>query len=420
MTPLRLVLVNVFIRIGSAASGQLFAFLLADRMASRAGAGSLVAAAIGLAFYATELVGAPIAGHIADTHGQRRVLRWGPWFGIGSMLLGAAAALRVTSVTVLIGILLAARFAEGLSAACAVPTSLVLLSQATDGDAARSVRLRLMGLFEIASLGGIIVGYLLAGTLWDAIGGNTFLMLPLVYLAALVFTGGTDRSVPTPRRRAKTWTALRYLVQEQGARGFAMAWLAVNAVVGVWLQQAPYLLKLPVRSSTQSLVGGFEARTIGIVFAVWGMTFLVGIALWSWLAPRWPRRRTLFVALGGMLGVVVSLAMVNHGGPWWILALAAIAVIVESGFTPAAFAHLADLTDAHAESRGGAMGLYSLLLGLGQLMGAGLGAPFAARWQMDGVLAVTAVLAAVALVGVRRMSSGPLSPSAQTSGAGGR
>lgn len=420
MTPLRLVLVNVLIRIASAASGQLFAFLLADRMASRAGAGSLAASAIGVAFYATELVGAPMAGHIADRRGQLRVLRWGPWFGIGAMLLGAAAALRVTNLAVLLAVLVAARLVEGLSAACAVPTSLVLLAQATDGDVAHGARLRLMGLFEIASLGGIIVGYLLGGVLWDVLHGTTFLLLPLLYLAALAFAGGRDTSARSPRRRVPTRTALRYLVQEKGARGFAIAWLAVNAAVGVWLQQAPYLLKLPTRSATQSLVGGYGGRTIGIVFAVWGTTFLIGMALWSWFAPRWPRRRTLFIALGGMLAVVVSLTTVNHGGSWWILAVAAIAVMVESGFTPAAFAHLADVTDSHDESRGSAMGLYSLLLGAGQLIGVGIGAPFAARWQMDGVLGITALLAVVAFVGVSRLSSDAVSAPARTTAADAR
>ena len=82
MSPLRLILLNVFIRVASAVSGQLFAFVLAERMGARAGAGSLIAGAIGLVFYATELVGAPVAGHIADIRGQRRVLSWGPCSGL--------------------------------------------------------------------------------------------------------------------------------------------------------------------------------------------------------------------------------------------------------------------------------------------------------------------------------------------------
>lgn len=415
MKPLQLILVNGFIRVASGASGQLFAFVLADRIGSRVAAGSLIAGAIGLGFYVTELVGAPVAGHLADSSGQLRVLKWGPWFGIGAVLLGATAALRVTSVTVLAVTLVAARLVEGASAACAVPTTLVLLSRATESRAASGgSRLRLMGLFEIASLGGIIVGYLLAGVVWDAFGGVAFLVLPLVYLTALAFVRGNDPAA-SPPRRAAVWTTLHELVKDKGAAGFTVAWLAVNAVVGVWLQQAPYLLKLPTRSSTQSLVGGYAGRTIGVVFALWGLTFLLGIALWSFVAPRWPRRQTLYVALVGMLAVVASLAAVNHGGTLWLLFLAAAAVLVESGFTPAAFAHLADITDAHEESRGGAMGLYSMLLGLGQLIGAAIGAPFAARWQMDGVLAITALLAAVGLVGVSRMrANDPHGSSTQT------
>ena len=406
MSPLRLILVNVFIRLASAASGQLFAFVLAGRMGARAGAGSLIAGAIGLAFYATELVGAPLAGHLADARGQERVLRWGPLFGIGSVLFGAAAALRVSSVTVLAGTLVAARLLEGISAACAVPTSLTLLARATEREHSDRVarRLRLMGLFEIASLGGIIVGYLLAGVIWDSLGGAAFLVLPVVYLGAFAFARGGERTIATARR-VPVWSTMRTLVAKPGVAGFTMAWLGVNAVVGVWLQQAPFLLKLPLRSSTQLLVGGYSGRSIGVVFALWGMTFLIGIGLWSLVAPRWPRRRTFYIALAGMLGVVVSLAWVNHGGPRWLLIVAAIAVLVESGFTPAAFAHLADLTDEYAESRGGAMGLYSLLLGLGQLIGAAVGAPFAARWQMDGVLGVTALLAVAALAGVSRMGA---------------
>lgn len=407
MSPLRLILVNVFIRVASAASGQLFAFVLADRMGARAGAGSLIAGAIGLAFYATELVGAPVAGHVADILGQRRVLRWGPLFGIASVLFGAAAALRLTSVTVLATTLVVARLLEGVSAACAVPTSLTLLARATEREHADRAarRLRLMGFFEIASLGGIIVGYLLAGVIWDSLGGAAFLVLPLVYIVAFAFARGGEGTAAAAHR-LPVWSTLRTLVAEPGVAGFTIAWLGVNAVIGVWLQQAPFLFKLPTRSLTQALVGGFSGRTIGIVFALWGTTFLIGIALWSLAAPRWPRRRTLFVALIGMLAVVASLTAVNHGGPRWLLIVAAVAVLVESGFTPAAFAHLADFTDVHAESRGGAMGLYSLLLGLGQLIGAGLGAPFAARWQMDGVLGVTALLAVAALAGVGRMHGG--------------
>ena len=85
------------------------------------------------------------------------------------------------------------------------------------------------------------------------------------------------------------------------------------------------------------------------------------------------------------------------------MVLAALFVLVESGYTPVAFAHLADATVSVDPSRGAALGLYSVLLAAGQLLGNVVGAPFAARWQMDGVLAVTALFAVVSLAGVARM-----------------
>ena len=113
------------------------------------------------------------------------------------------------------------------------------------------------------------------------------------------------------------------------------------------------------------------------------------------------------IALVGMVGVVASLAWLNHGGPRFVLGIVILMVLIEAGFTPAAFAHLAELTRPLDASRGAAMGLYAVLLGAGQLMGNLIGGPFAGRWQMDGVLVLTALLAVVSLVGILRMGSGP-------------
>ena len=93
MTARRLLTINALIRIGAAGSGQLFAFLLAERMARDTARGALLVGMIGAAFFLTELVGAPFAGRTADRVGQGRVLRWGPVFGVVSALVAALAAL---------------------------------------------------------------------------------------------------------------------------------------------------------------------------------------------------------------------------------------------------------------------------------------------------------------------------------------
>ncbi len=128
---LRLIALNGLIRVAAAASGQLFAFLIAERMSMRAGTGAVVVGLVGAAFFVTELVGAPLAGRLADRFGQRRVLRYGTLFGIVSSVVATAAVLSGGPTGSLLAILVIARFNEGASAACAVPTTLVLLSRAT-------------------------------------------------------------------------------------------------------------------------------------------------------------------------------------------------------------------------------------------------------------------------------------------------
>lgn len=403
----RLLLANGLVRVGAAASGQLFAFALADRVGAGLGGGAVAVAAIGVCFYATELVVAPFAGHAADRRGPLRTLAAGPWFGA----LSGGVALSSVALTgaALLALLALARTAEGLSAALAVPSTLMLIARATDGDVA--LRSRVMGLFEISSLVAMILGYALAGVLWDVAAARAFAVLPLVYLAARAVIGRAPRGAvasptpPTPPiERPALRRVLRAFARTPRHLAFGAAWLAVNAVVGAWMLETPYLLKLPVHDAEQALVGGFSGREIGLIFAGWAGTFLLGIGAWTVFGARLPRRHALRVSLAAMLGVAACLTVVNRGGGrLWVVA-AALCVLVESGFTPAALAHLADLTADVEEvgrgHRGAAMGIYSLILGAGQLLGGALGGPLAERWQMNGLLALTAILALFALVAV--------------------
>lgn len=49
------------------------------------------------------------------------------------------------------------------------------------------------------------------------------------------------------------------------------------------------------------------------------------------------------------------------------------------------------------------MGLYSVLLGVGQLIGGGIGGPFAQLWGVDGVIYLTLILGFVAMFTILRL-----------------
>ena len=75
-----------------------------------------------------------------------------------------------------------------------------------------------------------------------------------------------------------------------------------------------------------------------------------------------------------------------------------VGIFAESSFAPAALAYLADISEEAAKDRGLLMGLYSIFLGLGQLLGNGLGGVFARLWGFDGLIYLTAILACIVLI----------------------
>src|SRR5439155_16041196 len=81
----------------------------------------------------------------------------------------------------------------------------------------------------------------------------------------------------------------------------------------------------------------------------------------------------------------------------WIVLLL-VGIFAESSFAPAALAYLADISEDAAKDRGLLMGLYSVFLGLGQLLGSGLGGVYAQIWGFDGLIYLTLLLGFVALV----------------------
>jgi MFS family permease len=69
-----------------------------------------------------------------------------------------------------------------------------------------------------------------------------------------------------------------------------------------------------------------------------------------------------------------------------------------SGATPAALGLLADVSEGFEEDRSAIMGMYSVFLGVGQVIGAAVGG-LAASWKgIDGLIVATAGLLAVGIL----------------------
>ena len=183
---------------------------------------------------------------------------------------------------------------------------------------------------------------------------------------------------------------------------FHAAWIAINAVLGVWINLIPRVLTDKTRFAHQLLVGKFDSFQAGNIVAAYALVFVLGIALWTVLFPHVKRFKVMLIGVGGLLASCLLIFALNReptlDAPL-VLPLAGLLVLsimVQSGFTPAALAHLADITEEHAGDRGAIMGLYSVFLGLGQFLGASIGGPFVDWMGADGVVLITTLFGLIA------------------------
>lgn len=388
-----------FMRIGGGAGGVLVGLYLSDLANRGYNINAALVGTLGAVSFAAELVGAIPMGMLADVVAPRALM-------IGGGLLGAAA-IQVMGLTGLIPLFFLSRALEGFGAAASVPSILAYLTDVTQSG--HELRGRVMSYFELTLLAGIALGSPLAGKLWQLFRQNGFTGAALVYLlsAGLLAFGAIGLR---KQGAVNPVQGLRRALGESSVRRLAPAWVCMNAIVGLWLGPTFVFLLTRRDLEGQYLAGLFADRpeTVGWVLLGYSIIFGTGITAWSFVLHRISRKKVLYVSLMAMLTVCVGLYVFNHSQSWaaatrWaLLSAIALSVMVESGFTPAALALLADVAGGQP-GRGSAMGIYSALLGVGALGGSIVAGVLGARFAVDGLIYGTFVLAVLAMMTVRRL-----------------
>lgn len=354
-------------------------------------------------FFISELLGAPILGALSDRYGRKIFILLGPLFG--------AVAVQITSMTVVIWLLVITRLLEGLSTASSVPSTLGYISEATSGRPA--LRARIVGLFEITLVGGMAAGSIVGGYLWKYFGtpvegipliSPAFSINGLIYLISLAVFAWGLKDIARKAGAAESARGARAkldhyisIIKEPAVWKFIPAWLAVFGIIGMWSNLVVRLLTDSSSYNNQLLMGNYSPDKIGIGKAILFVIFALGIVGWSFILGRYRKTSVMLVAMGGLFVTLLAAYGLNHlesfSSPFYypLLLSLVLAVLVLSGFTPAALTYLADVTESHTEDRGSIMGLYSVFLGVGQLIGTTSGGYFADWAGIDGLLLLSAI-----------------------------
>ncbi|MFN2483773.1 MAG: MFS transporter [Candidatus Limnocylindria bacterium] len=367
--------------------------------------GAALVGVFGAIFFIAELVLSPLFGVLSDRFGWRPIMQIGPLFG--------AVAVVMTGVSTSLPILASTRLLEGASAAASVPSILGYIAIATAAD--QGLRGRAVARFEAATLAGLGIGLVAAGPLYHFVGPIGFFVNAGVYaISLLIYRFGVDpddRTPPHDLRRRVDLGRYRRLLRSSAVWLLAPSWIAFNAVVGVWTSQSIFqLVRRPKPGfEDQLLMGGFDPIKVSIGLAVWLVIFFAGIFYWGTRFKRLRRTTIIFFGAPGGIGMVAAIYLLNHsaGEPLGLQAAYAVAgsagLFVLAGATPAAIGLLADISESHPADRGLIMGLYSVFLAIGQIVGALLGGGAAELLGVDGLLAVTTGLLVVALLPLARL-----------------
>jgi MFS family permease len=353
-------------------------------------------------FYLSELVLSPVFGVLSDRLGHHRMMLVGPVFG--------AIAVILTGLTTNLPILGATRLLEGASTAASVPSILGYIALAT--ATSEILRGKAAARFEGATLAGFGVGFALAPLLFAGFGPVAFFLNALVYGASfLIYRFGVedrdrDEREVAATQRASTMDLARYrtLLRNPYIWLLAPTWIAVNASIGLWFSQSLFQFSQPNPAfPDQFLHRGFSPLEISLTAVVVGILFGAGLLYWG---NRFKSLRRTTIILYGIAGggiLVAGGVAINHGAglPFVVPAVGALAsafgLFVLAGATPAALGLLADISERFPSDRGAIMGLYSVFLAVGQIVGSLIGG-FAAQWRgIDGLLVATFGLLLIAL-----------------------
>ncbi|MCI4327112.1 MAG: MFS transporter [Thermoplasmata archaeon] len=341
-----------FVRFGFGITLAVFASYIASRSigidSNAVGTIGIVSALAPIGEFSTVL----LSGVAADRYGRFRVLFAGTI--AAAILMGVVASTRDPYV------LGAANLGFGVASGAILAASLAVVADRAEVEH----RGLAMGRFDAVNLLGWILGFAFG---FAALGSLPNDRLWLVFVAAgallaagFAFAWRTTRADPETMAGRATLD-IRFLIRTALRRDVlvvTLPWLVIYLLLGT----------LFVFLGSAATGDGISPLVLAAVIGVGGSLLLVTQPLFGRMADRYGRLRLMAIGTVGFVGVLLGAAwLATDGFSYPAVGLVGISVLPALAYGPAALAALADLS--RALSRATTMGIYTLTIALGMLIG---------------------------------------------------
>jgi MFS family permease len=252
-----------------------------------------------------------------------------------------------------------------------------------------------MGFYDFANLGGYVVGILVAGVLVR----THSLVAPFYFGSGLAALGALfayirvkELELGGKRTALSPIQTMRLLFRDRRAAAMFPIWLSVTTFIGMAITFGP-------RQGTSILLTSFLLSGTVLVLALTQPFF-------GHLSDRYGRDRLMMLGMLSLVGLLATIITMLRGQLRLVL-VAPFLVVFGLGsfaFAPAALASLGDL--APERGRGTTMGVYSVVISLGTIIGPLLGGYLLDRYGMISLF-YAGIVILIAALALATMIAGP-------------
>ena len=343
----------------------------------------LVVGLIAAAYPAAETACGPAIGILADRFGRNKWI----WMGLSISTVSLFAFTLSTNVAYLVLV----HSIQGVAAAMIVVASLTMVTDTST----RFTRGRDMGIYDFANLGGYMIGIFVAGVLARI----HFLLAPFYLGSALAGVAAVYAYIMMEESNGtKDTNALSpieticILISDRRAAAMFPIWLSVTTFIGMALTFGPRLGPSPM--ITSSVIAGVV------------MVLAFSQPFFGHLSDHYGRGRLMMLGMLSLIGFFATvIAMFRlridtlHLMPFF-----AIFGVGSFAFAPAALASLGDIAPKHG--RGTTMGVYSVVISLGTIIGPLLGGYLLDRYGLASLF-YTGLLILISALALAILIAGP-------------